>query len=155
MKKSAAISECKTFRYSLSRTWDSRLSSVLFLGLNPSWADAEIKDNTLRVCINYAQRWGYGGVLLGNLFAYRSPDPSDLYRASDPIGPKNDAAIKALQDQAALTVCAWGTPGKFMGRDKQVLRSLRDPHCLVRLKSGHPGHPLYKKSSLVPIPYER
>lgn len=155
MEKSAVISDCKTFRYSLSRTWDSQLLPVLFIGLNPSWADAEKEDNTLRVCISYAQRWGYGGVLIGNLFAYRSPDPSDLYSASDPVGPGNDAAIQELQNQAALTVCAWGAPGKFMGRNEQVLRFLRDPHCLVRLKSGHPGHPLYKKSSLVPVRYER
>lgn len=124
----------------------------MFLCLNPSTADAEIEDNTSRVCINYARRWGYGGLLIGNLFAYRSTDQSALYKVEDPVGPENDKWLKELQSEAALVVCAWSDTGSYKDRDREVLGFLKDPHCLVKLKSGRPGHPLYKRADLKPIP---
>ena len=125
----------------------------MFIGLNPSTADASKDDNTSRVCINYAKRWGYGGLLLGNLYAYRSTDPSGIRRCDDPVGPENDCWLKQMQDDAGLVVCSWTSAGKYLNRDSEVLSFLRNPHCLVRLKDGSPGHPLYKSSTLRPIKY--
>ena len=155
MKKSAVISKCEKYRYELRRVWDESKPLVLFIGLNPSTADAETEDNTSRVCINYAKRWGYGGLLLGNLFGFRSTDQAGLFKAVDPVGPYNDDALATLQDQAALIVCAWSASGRHLSRDSAVLAKLRNPHCLVRLKSGAPGHPLYKSADLQPVRYER
>ncbi len=152
MKQNAVISACTLYRYELRRTWDESKPFVLFIGLNPSTADAEKEDNTSRVCINYAKRWGYGGLLLGNLFAFRSTDQSALHTAKDPIGPENNAWLQKLQSQAALVVCAWTDTGAYLGRDKFVLSFLKNPHCLKKLKSGRPGHPLYKRADLQPIP---
>lgn len=152
MKASALISACKQYRYELRRVWDDSSPLVLFIGLNPSTADASSDDNTTRVCINYAKRWGYGGLLLGNLFAYRSTNQSALYSVQDPVGPENDVHLKALQLRAKLVVCAWSDTGSYMSRDTAVLASLVAPHCLVKLKSGRPGHPLYKRADLQPIP---
>jgi hypothetical protein len=90
--------------------------------------------------------------LLGNLFAYRATDPAALYRTADPIGPENDGWLQKLQAEAALVVCAWGASGAYQNRDKQVLAFLQSPHCLVRLKHGRPGHPLYKSADLQAIP---
>jgi hypothetical protein len=129
MNKSAVISQCQSYRYELRRIWDECKPLVLFVGLNPSIADAEVEDNTSRVCINYAKRWGYGGLLLGNLFAFRSTDQAGLFKAADPVGPDNDAALEKLQDQAALVVCAWSASGGYMQRNQAVLGRLRDPHC--------------------------
>lgn len=155
MKKSAVVSKCRNYRYELRRIWDESKPLVLFIGLNPSTANAEIEDNTSRVCINYAKRWGYGGLLLGNLFGFRSTNQTELFKAADPVGPGNDNALTTLQDQAALVVCAWSASGRYLSRDSAVLAKLRDPHCLVRLKSGAPGHPLYKSADLQPVRYER
>ena len=152
MKQSASISRCKKFRYELRRVWDESAPLVLFIGLNPSTADGSNDDNTSRVCINYAKRWGYGGLLLGNLFAYRSTDPSALYSSPDPVGTENDAWLNSLQSQAKLVVCAWGDAGSYKGRDLAVLSFILEPHCLVKLKGGQPGHPLYKRADLQPIP---
>jgi hypothetical protein len=152
--KSAKISDCQKYRYELRRVWDDKKPLVLFIGLNPSTADADSDDNTSRVCVNYAKRWGYGGVLLGNLFAFRSTDSSALYTAADPVGPDNDSWIKKLQAEAEIVVCAWSAAGGYQSRDKVVLGFLENPHCLTKLKSGYPGHPLYKSSDLKPIPYE-
>lgn len=148
MKTSAVISPCQQYRYELRRVWDETKPLVLFVCLNPSTADTEVEDNTSRICINYAKRWGYGGLLMGNLFAYRSTDQSALYKVSDPVGPEKDAWLKNLQSQSALVVCAWSDTGAFKNRD---LAFLGAPHCLVKLKSGRPGHPLYKRADLKPI----
>jgi hypothetical protein len=154
MQMTATISECQRYRYHLQRTWDPSLPAVLFVGLNPSTADATVDDNTSRVCLNYAQRWGYGTVLMGNLFAYRSTDPGALKQVEDPVGPENDGWLQRLQAQADLVICAWGEWGSLYGRDQVVLAGLKDPFCLVKLTSGRPGHPLYKRRDLRPIPLD-
>jgi hypothetical protein len=91
-------------------------------------------------------------LLIGNLFALRSTDPAALRAAPDPVGPRNDERLLALEDAAALVVCAWGEGGAYGDRDRDVLPRLRAPHCLVRLRSGRPGHPLYKRADLEPVP---
>ena len=152
MHKSAIISACGNYRYELKRIWDNDKPWVLFVCLNPSTADAKQEDNTSRVCINYAKRWGYGGLVIANLFAYRSTDKTALYRIADPVGPENDEHLQRLSKQAVETVCAWSDAGAFMARDTAVLPLLKSPKCLTKLKSGRPGHPLYKSKDLTPTP---
>lgn len=152
MKKFATISPCQHYRYELRRVWDDSKPLVLFICLNPSTADADIEDQSSRACINYAKRWGYGGLLIGNLFAYRSTDSSVLGKVADPVGPENDAWLKKLQAEAALVVCAWGDAGAYKSRDDAVLAFLDAPYCLTKLKSGRPGHPLFKSPDLKPSP---
>ena len=151
MEKTAIISECGLYRYELRRVWDDSKPWVLFICLNPSTADHEQEDNTSRVCINYAKRWGYGGLVIANLFAYRSTAPSMLRQVDDPIGKENDAHLKRLSQEATDTVCAWSDHGGYMDRDLAVLPLLKAPKCLAKLKSGRPGHPLYKPKDLKPI----
>lgn len=155
MKSTAVFSDCHQYRYALRRIWDESKPLALFIGLNPSTADAETDDNTSRVCINYAMRWGYGGLLLGNLFAFCSTDQSVLHNVTDPVGPDNDIWLRQLQSEAQIVVCAWSATGSYRNRDKEVLSFIKSPHCLIKLKSGHPGHPLYKSAALQPVPYRR
>jgi hypothetical protein len=128
---------------------------VLFIGLNPSTADARNDDATTRACIRFAQRWGYGELLLANLFAWCATKPSDLFAAATPVGRANDRALARVSERAALVVCAWGEGGRHLGRDAEVLDRLDAPHCIARLRSGRPGHPLYKSAHLQPIPLLR
>jgi hypothetical protein len=136
----------------LRRVWDETKPFVLFIGLNPSTADEKEEDNTSRICINYAKRWGYGGLLMGNLFAYRSTDQKALRSVPDPLGPDNDVWLGKLQSEADLVICAWTKSGKFIGRSQHVLSLLKNPHCLIQGKDGSPLHPLYKKADLTPVP---
>lgn len=152
MKKSAIISECKKYRYEIRRIWDESKPWVLFICLNPSTADGQKDDQTLRRCISYARRWGYGGVVIANLFAYRATDSSELYTVDDPVGPDNDYYLKSLTTQTAEIVCAWGNEGGYKNRDSEVLQLLTEPKCLIKLKSGNPGHPLYLRKDLNPSP---
>ena len=146
--KNATFSSCRTYRYSLSRIWDKKKEYVLFIGLNPSTADEEVDDPTIRRCINYAKNWGYGGFIMVNLFAYRSTLPSKLKKVKYPIGSENDKYIVTLSKKADITVAVWGNNGNLYSRDKQVLSLIPSLMCLKINKSGQPAHPLYLKKGL-------
>jgi len=94
----------------------------------------------------------YGGLIIANLFAYRSTNQSRLYAGDDPIGPENNFYLEKLSKEASMVVCAWSDSGGYKDRDQEVLKVLKNPHCLTKLKSGGPGHPLYKKRTLFPVP---
>lgn len=142
-RSSASFSRCKQYRYTLTRTWDAALPKVMFVGLNPSTADAEVDDPTVRRCVRFARDWGFGGLVLTNLFAYRSTDPQRLKTAADPVGPENDLAIRRACKSVTCVIVAWGVHGSLDNRDREVLAMLESPHCLGVTHSGAPRHPLY------------
>ncbi len=122
--------------------------------LNPSTADAERFDPTVRRCYGYARDWGFGSMEVVNLFALRSTYPEMLKRVPDPVGPENDGAILKAVKNSDLTVAAWGVLGKLRGRDREVLEligSVRDLHCLGTTKAGQPLHPLHQPKKLTPV----
>ena len=147
IKKSAVFSKCRKYRYSLTRSWNSADGYVLFIGLNPSIADETIDDPTLTRCINFAKDWGYGGLIMVNLFAYMSTYPTDLKKVKLPIGNNNNKHILKNHQKSQLTVAAWGNDGHFLKRDKEVLKIISNPMCLNINKSGQPAHPLYQKKN--------
>lgn len=142
----ATFSPCRAYRYSLLRVWDSKLATVLFIGLNPSTADEMSDDPTVRRCIGFAKRWGFGRLILANLFAFRSTDPAALSQVSDPIGPANDNWLTQLRAAAEVAVVAWGANGSLLERDASVLKMLGEVQCLGKTRSGAPRHPLYLAS---------
>ena len=146
--KNATFSNCRTYRYSLSRIWDKKKKLVLFIGLNPSTADEEVDDPTVRRCVNYSQDWGYGGLMMVNLFAYRAVLPSSLKKVKYPIGENNDKYIMTLSKKADITVAAWGNNGNLYGRDRQVFDIIPSLMCLKLNKTGQPAHPLYLSKNL-------
>ena len=146
--KNATFSNCRKYRYSLSRIWDKKKKLVLFVGLNPSTANEEVDDPTIRRCVNYVQNWGYGGLIMVNLFAYRVTLPSGLKKVKYPIGEDNDKYIMTLSKKADITVAAWGNNGNLYGRDKQVFDLIPNLMCLKLNKSGQPAHPLYLKKNI-------
>lgn len=144
--KGASLSVDRCYRYALWRGWDEnwRENFMLVVGLNPSTADENEDDPTIRRCVGFAQRMGYDGVVMANLFAYRATLPADMMVASNPVGA-NDAELLDLAPLAGVIVCAWGTHGSFKNRDKEVARLLSDYRlkCFGTTKAGHPKHPLY------------
>ena len=153
VNKNATFSDCRKYRYALSRTWNGKKKTILFIGLNPSTANEKIDDPTIRRCINYAQNWGYGSLLMVNLFAYRATLPSELKNVKNPIGNDNDLHIIELSKKADLAVAAWGNEGTLLNRDKEVKKILPNLMCLKINKSGQPAHPLYQKKDLKLIKY--
>lgn len=154
MRMSAQISGCGSYRYSLTRDWGPG-GYVMFIGLNPSTADATMDDPTIRRCIGYAKDWGYQKLVMTNLFAYRSTDPTIMKQSNDPIGPDNDMYLIGLAQNSSLIVAAWGTNGSFNGRDISVRKMINNMHYLKMTKGGHPSHPLYLSKTLKPVKWEK
>lgn len=144
-KKDAVFSPDREYRYKLTRIWDESKPVVLFIGLNPSTANENLDDPTIRRCIGFARSWGYGGLLMGNLFAFVSTDPRKLYQSGlNTIGEHNDDFLCSMNAEAAITVIAWGSFGKALGnRPSWVFSSLKNLHCLGMNQDGAPKHPLY------------
>lgn len=152
----AEFSRCMKYRYSLWRVWDAADDAfAMFIGLNPSTADHEQDDPTIRRCVSYAKSWGYGGIYMLNLFAFRATDPSDMKAAVDPVGPMNDSRLYDYHDVTGITIAAWGTHGSYQDRGDIVFRMLCNRAALYALrltKGGHPSHPLYLPKDLGPCP---
>lgn len=149
-ERGAVLSHCRRYRYTLWRRWADG-QACMFVGLNPSTADAELDDPTIRRCVAYSRAWGFGGLVMTNLFAWRATDPRDMMAAADPVGEDNDYWLQAASIECGLTVAAWGAGGAYLGRGVDVRRMLRSPHYLRLTKDGHPGHPLYLPASLRPV----
>ena len=150
IKRTAHLSVCRRYRYALWRRWGAG-PNVMFVGLNPSTAEEEIDDPTIRRCITFARTWGYGGLCMTNLFAYRSTQPAEMLAQVDPVGPYNDNYLVQLASEARLVVAAWGTHGQHRGRHNAVRKMLSGLHYLRLTKDGHPSHPLYLPANLRPV----
>jgi hypothetical protein len=126
----------------------------MFVGLNPSTANETEDDPTVRRCIRYASDWGFGGLCMTNLFAYRATKPEEMMVAEDPVGIDNDRTLLELSNAAGLVVAAWGVHGMHMGRADVVRQMLPDLHYLRMTKQGHPWHPLYLPAKLHPVRWQ-
>jgi hypothetical protein len=151
----AHFSECGQFRYLLTREFGGD-STCLFIMLNPSTADAEHNDPTIRRCISFAMREGFGRLEVVNLYAFRSPSPSVLFAALDPVGPANDHEIEAALDRADSVIAAWGNHAEQERVTKVVgliKRSGKVSNCFGLTKLAQPKHPLYLPSdtNLIPL----
>jgi hypothetical protein len=151
LKADAKLSDCRNYRFALWRTWDDSKHFAMIIGLNPSTADEVNDDPTLTRCINFAKSWGYGGVCMTNLFAYRATDPKDMKSQKDPIGAENDIWLNKLANDAGIVVAAWGNDGRYLNRSNMVVEMLPNLHYLKMNKSGEPAHPLYLKADLIPV----
>jgi hypothetical protein len=133
-----------------------------FVMLNPSAADGEVDDPTIRRCMAFARREGHGGIVVANLYALRASEPAALWRHENPIGPKNWATLVKFAAQAleagAPVVCAWGAHGSRQGKDTPIISMFKTTGtrlvCLGTTKDGHPRHPLYVRADqpLEPFP---
>lgn len=155
MIKSAVVSSDGVYRYRLRRIWDTKKEHVLFVGLNPSTADANVDDPTIRKCVGFAKRLGYGGLSMVNLFAYRATSPKDMMRSIDPVGPLNRFYLDVECALSFRIVAAWGTLGGYKDADSSFISLTSDPiYCLGLTKEGYPRHPLYVKYETEPIIYK-
>lgn len=140
----ALMSECGKYRYKLWRWWAPG-PGVTWVMLNPSTADADVDDPTIRRCIGFAKLWGAGRIDVVNLFALRATDPEQLKTVTDRIGPQNDHVLSTKFDNE-IVVAAWGTKGSWWGRSGEVLPMLQRNHTVFYLgltANGEPAHPLY------------
>jgi len=157
-RSDAVLDASGRYRYSLSRYWGDGLT-VCWIMLNPSTADARKDDPTIRRCVGLSKSWGYGGLVVVNLFALRATDPRKLrpvfgYQDEqiETVGPDNDEWIERETDGASLIVGAWGNHGVIWNRGDEVRETLGADrlHHLGLTKLGQPRHPLYVPSATTP-----
>lgn len=150
MDRDAVLSDCGRYRYLLRRAWDHKLPRALFVMLNPSTADADVDDATIRSCIRLCKALGYGSFEVVNLFAWRSTDPDGLHHTPDAVGPDCDKIAEAAINRCDVAICAWGAHAEAKRRAADMwglIRSRRPmAYCLGTTKSGAPKHPLYIKT---------
>ena len=146
----ATFSCCQRYRYEWFHRW-AEGAYVMFIGLNPSTANQFQSDPTVRRCIDYAERWGFGALCMTNLFAWRATDPALMKQQTKPIGPRNDATLQRLAAGAGLVVAAWGRHGNHLHRGADIQAMLPDLHALRLNLDGTPAHPLYLKKDLQPF----
>ena len=149
----ATVSNDEKYRYTLWRTWDKDKPVVMFIMLNPSTADAKKDDPTIRKCMAYAKAWGYGALIVGNLYAFRTKDPELLTYEEDPIGPHCDSWLYTLSKMSDLRVAAWGNKILSKKRVEQVKGIVSHLYYLELSKRGNPKHPLYLRKNLKPQPW--
>lgn len=148
--KGAVISGCGRYRYQLTREWGTG-RAVCFVMLNPSTADASIDDPTIRRCIGFAKRLGGSKLVVVNLFAYRSTDPSALSAQEDPEGEDNQHWIDTSVNGSSTVAAGWGVlkpplPQSISRRIERLRSRAEKLWCLGKTKAGHPRHPLYVKA---------
>lgn len=151
------------YRYTLGRRWspDPTAGAAVFVMLNPSTADAQQDDPTIRRCIGFAKAFGCGGLHVVNLYAFRATRPADLWKADFPVGAENDAILgetfRAAAEEDRPVIAAWGAnaqparAGFIAGLARSQGLVL---HALGTTKSGAPRHPLYLPATSVPTPWE-
>jgi hypothetical protein len=149
-------------RYVLRRDgWLGNGGIVNFIMLNPSTADDVFDDATIRRCIGFAKRWGFSGLVVTNLFAYRATQPKDLmtlvgHNAGLAIGDDNAEHLDREARNAKLIVCAWGDNCDVLpNRAVDVIATLRayDLYCIRKTKKGNPAHPVREPYTDAPEPF--
>lgn len=152
MHRWAHLSPDGKHRLALQRIWGpdgEKPRLVMFVGLNPSTADARVDDPTLRRCIGFAKAWGFDGLYMANLFSLRSPYPRDLLADEQPTHPDTDIWLTAMRYQSDLCVAAWGQHAIAKQRERHVRDLLDDLHVLGLCADGSPRHPLYMRGDTV------
>ena len=153
----ATYSDCETYRFALTRTWDPKGRKVMFVMLNPSKATEVANDPTVERCEARAKTLGFGAFMVTNLFSLRETDPHAMRKHPYPVGEATDDALQNGADWADMTIAAWGVHGVHQRRNTEVVslfQSHNQPlHCLGETKDGHPRHPLYLPYSAQPQPW--
>ena len=128
----AIFDESGQYRYWLSRSWNSTRPIINFIMLNPSTANEEHLDSTITRCLYYAQHWGFGRLIVTNLFAWRATQPNALTSVTDPVGTDNDAYLTWGAVISHVRVAAWGTHHSAKLR-KRGVEQLLSPFPLMTL----------------------
>jgi len=159
MTRRAAFSgENDRYRDELRRCWDASLPMLVVCMLNPSTADHEKEDPTLLILIHFGKLWGFGGLIVVNLYSLRASRPSAMMAAESPIGPNNAAylneAIAYAEEHGGWLLAAWGNDGGWEGRDEwfcaRAMQAGVTLKCLGTTNSGKPKHPMARGKHRIP-----
>lgn len=154
----ARFSPCQRYRHSLIRRWGEG-SAVLFIGHNPSVADATRSDPTCDRELKFAQSWGHSEYRKGNVLDWRATHPKDIPQDLHTArSPHNLDALTTMAQGCSTIIMACGVIAKpFLPAFEETVETLQKTGipllCLKRTKQGFPGHPLYLSKTTKPFPF--
>lgn len=149
----AEFSVCKKYRYQLFRVWDKTKPKIAFIGLNPSTANENENDPTIRRVISFANSWGYGGIIMYNLFAIVGSDPAILLTPID-LQKNNQWYLDGILNQCEDVCFCWGSFKEAKERAKEIISLFDNSICLGINSDGSPKHPLYVPGKTKPINFK-
>lgn len=152
LAKGAVFSYDRKYRYALWRVWHPNKPLLMAIGLNPSVASELMDDPTITRLQARAYKEGYGGLLMGNLFAYVSTNPDNLLN-NNAVGELNDYYLKQMVGMSTRQLCGWGSFKPAKARASTVLGIIQEPYCLGVNSDGQPKHPLYVAYNRLMEPY--
>jgi hypothetical protein len=135
------------YRYQLYREWDAEKPCILWIMLNPSIADGEKDDPTIKKIVRISDNLGFGSLYVGNLYAYICTDSNQLFKKNiDYKGPYRYLHLQNMLCQTEKVILACGRKAKE--KDLQALMKMMKVYknkiyCLKINKDGTPAHPLY------------
>jgi hypothetical protein len=148
VQRSAVFSPCGNYRYSLTRAWDDTKPRVCFLMQNPSVADDREDDPTVKKCIGFARRWGFGSIVVVNIRAFVATDPTDVgcaaARGMDTVGPDNARYVRDAISQCMSLVVACGGDESMLDAARETLAGCdvaAEISCIGYTKDDVPKHP--------------
>lgn len=166
MIRNATLSSCGRFRTSLTRALDYNCKLncckngtlprnsgyALFICNNPSTADAETDDASIRRMWAFTRSWGYNLMMVGNTNCFRATDPKLAKPTHETVSQINDSWLVSMHRKSGVTVCAWGDDAHqgLVIRAVNLLRPIGALHMLRLTKAGNPWHPLYLPGTLTP-----
>ena len=167
MKNECVFSECRGYRYTLEHVIEEAQAEIFaarrlqWIGLNPSTADEQKLDPTLKRIRAFTLAAGYGGFIMTNVFAWRATKPADMKKQADPIGPENDAWLMRVAERCEASVACWGGIANFPRLLRHRAASVRLMFsradrpllCLKISQDGSPWHPLYVDGDTPLKPY--
>jgi hypothetical protein len=148
------------YRYRLKSTWDETKPHAMFIMMNPSTADSEVNDRSVAKCERFARTWDYGGIYVGNTFAYRATDKEHLRGIPDPVGLDNDKHLIEMAKLAKIVIFAYGQPGhrRLQDQGPRLAKLLIDkgvkPYVLKLSNDRTPCHPLYLCKNSKPVEWK-
>lgn len=167
MMGNAILSPCGRYRPILTRFWAGLLvepdAYALWIGMNPSTADANFNDPTVTREVIYTQRrLGLGSYVKCNISDYRATDPK-VFRTLPRDERRSSVNLPTIVTQAAgakVVIFAFGAVDKCLRdlADETVaaVRELgRETFCVGYTKDGFPRHPLYMPGDPPLLPYPR
>lgn len=158
VRGSALFSGCGRYRPVLVRNW-AELGSMayyaLWIAMNPSTAEHDVDDPTIRKGIHFTRSMGLTCYVMCNIMDYRSTNP----KALSAVNPRSDANLPKIVELAAgasRIICAWGALPKPLHRyaDDVVLALRGYPlYCMGKTAAGFPRHPLYLPNNAECVPW--
>ena len=136
----AFFSSCRKNRFALWRIWDGKLPVAMCIGINPSHANEEQDDPTIRILRGVLANLDFGGLVMTNLYSLIS-STKEVLATEVGLVPENDAYISAFGDCCDEVIFCWGSTPDFEDRVAMIRSKFPAAKCFGTTKDGSPYHP--------------